>query len=603
MFPSAQAPFGERCQSRVPCADCRLCPACETDVAGVVQRELQEVGERIRRDLSEELRRWRPRVESPKERARPGPRSFTACGALRPEARPELPGMVPPEDPETRAPPARPAPLLERAWEAPKAPKAPKSPRAPKRERPCRGSGDARRRSYRQHLEQAVRETGTARVGLAVRLACLVRSDAFDHLVGAVLLANAALLGFQADYFAEAKRFSPAPVPDPATPLAFRLLDLAFCAVFVVELALRVSVSRCAFLRGEGWRWNLFDALVVLLQILDEIVKMMFGGTVVQEHFKNVGVVRVLRLARLLRLVRMVRLIPELKSMVYLIYASIGSFIWSLVLILIMMYCYAIYYTEIVTDMVNGGLVPESDFDDLQTRWGGLGVSVLTLWMAITGGDDWRNFTDILRHEKLYALHLILFIVYIAFGTLVMLNLVTGVFVESAQRIMREDKDAELMNLASKIFTATDLDGSQEITIEEFQEQLDTGLMHDYVEAIGIRHEELEHLYELLDQDDSGTVNAGEFVKGCLRLRGPARALDMAEMEYRMRESFHHLAFAMAQVSQATHEQAQQTNMLWTRLEQTIVGPSLENAWDSVNVGADDGGPHVQPQRFEEVLV
>jgi len=411
--------------------------------------------------------------------------------------------------------------------------------------------GEKRRRSnYRAFVQGALYETQRESTTFAVvnRLRWFLMSDFFDYTMGAVLLANAALLGYQANFYARAKFDALLEGQGTEPPITFKVLDLSFCGLFVLELAARLYISGKAFFKAEGRKWNVFDMFIVFFQVLDEFVKWVFKDSSVQEHFSNVGVIRMLRLARLMRLVRMVRLIPELKSMVYLIYASIGSFVWSLMLILIMMYCYSIYYTEIVTDMVTEGLVLTEEMPHAEATWGNLLVSVLTLWMAISGGDDWRNFTDVLKRDNLYGLHVCLFVMYIAFGTLVMLNLVTGVFVESAQRIMKEDKDAELVAMASKIFLATDVDGSSEISYDEFQNQMERGGMQEYVKAIGIGEEELSHLYELLDQDDSGTVNAGEFIKGCLRLRGPARALDLAEMEYQMRESFHTLTHAVAQI-------------------------------------------------------
>mmetsp|Transcript_42382 Transcript_42382/g.91024 ORF Transcript_42382/g.91024 Transcript_42382/m.91024 type:complete len:311 (+) Transcript_42382:2-934(+) len=227
-----------------------------------------------------------------------------------------------------------------------------------------------------------------------------------------------------------------------------------------------------------------------------------------------------------------------------------GSFVWSVVLILIIMYCFAIYYTEIVTDLLQEGSVEDPVTQAaLQKSWGGVFHSILSLWMAITGGDDWRNFLDGLEIDSVYIMHVLFFVIYIAFGTLVMLNLVTGVFVEGAQRIIKEDKDTELLNMASRIFQRPEgqsgENDNREISWKEFQEQLLSGSMDEYIKAIGISISEAEHLYDLLDTDDSGTVSIAEFVRGCLRLRGTAKSMDLAEMEYKMRESFAAMTLVM----------------------------------------------------------
>jgi len=237
---------------------------------------------------------------------------------------------------------------------------------------------------------------------------------------------------------------------------------------------------------------------------------------------------------------------------------------------LIIMYCFAIYYTEIVTDMMIEGNIPDGEVVSLEDKWGNVGQSILTLWMAITGGDDWRNFIVVLKHDAVYAMHVLLFVIYIAFGTLVMLNLVTGVFVEGAQRIIREDKDNELLTMASTIFRQADQDDSFDITWEEFNEQLESGAMDQYIQAIGIGVQEAEHLYDLLDRDSSGTVSIAEFVRGCLRLRGPAKSMDMAEMEYKMRESFCHLAMVMIQLREMVQNSLQKQDNVLQDLKRAV---------------------------------
>ncbi|CAJ1390782.1 unnamed protein product, partial [Effrenium voratum] len=53
--------------------------------------------------------------------------------------------------------------------------------------------------------------------------------------------------------------------------------------------------------------------------------------------------------------------------------------------------------------------------------------------------------------QEPYELLALVFSMYIAFATLVMLNLVTGVFVEGAQRIAREEKEQELIKSVQKL--------------------------------------------------------------------------------------------------------------------------------------------------------
>lgn len=317
--------------------------------------------------------------------------------------------------------------------------------------------------------------------------------------------------------------------------MKYRVIDLFFNVVFTLELLLRAMAFRSRFLKVDGWPWNVFDAVIVVFGWTHEIINAVFTGD--SAVIENVGVIRLLRLGRVARLVRMVRLIPELKSMVYLIMASMSSFFWALVLMLIVIYCTAVYFTEMAGDLMMKG----EDHSEVALQWGSIFQSILSLYMAVTGGDDWRNFVDPFKtaDPTQYILTTFVFSVYIAFATLVMLNLVTGVFVEGAQRIIKEDKDIELMNMAAKLFIDADDDDSQDITLQEWTEQLNMGNLDEYIRAVGISRAEAGRLFDLLDMDGSGTVNIAEFVRGCLRLRGPAKAMDMADMLLNMkRENF-----------------------------------------------------------------
>merc|ERR1711948_197480 len=67
-----------------------------------------------------------------------------------------------------------------------------------------------------------------------------------------------------------------------------------------------------------------------------------------------------------------------------------------------------------------------------------------------------------------------------------------------------------------------------QITWDAFKGKLHTPAMLDYFKTIDVDPSEGRGLFDLLDVDDSGTVDASEMVNGFLKLRGPAKALDIA---------------------------------------------------------------------------
>merc|ERR1719414_562380 len=82
--------------------------------------------------------------------------------------------------------------------------------------------------------------------------------------MGSMILLNALTIGLQTDY---ASRNVTNEFP-PFYPNVSRV----FCAVFTIELALRIYVSRRNFFckREKNVLWNYFDLTVVGAQILDE---------------------------------------------------------------------------------------------------------------------------------------------------------------------------------------------------------------------------------------------------------------------------------------------------------------------------------------------
>lgn len=75
----------------------------------------------------------------------------------------------------------------------------------------------------------------------------LVSSDYFDYGMGAILVLNALAIGVQVDVMARSASTEPIP--------AFGIIDLLFCIVFTIELALRLCAFGCKkFLTMKDWR-------------------------------------------------------------------------------------------------------------------------------------------------------------------------------------------------------------------------------------------------------------------------------------------------------------------------------------------------------------
>eukprot|EP00929_Paragymnodinium_shiwhaense_P086474 TRINITY_DN46991_c0_g1_i1.p1 TRINITY_DN46991_c0_g1~~TRINITY_DN46991_c0_g1_i1.p1 ORF type:complete len:801 (+),score=182.89 TRINITY_DN46991_c0_g1_i1:65-2467(+) len=357
------------------------------------------------------------------------------------------------------------------------------------------------------------------------RLRIIVTSPAFDYVSILLIVANAVSLGVQTDHQARYKWRDP--------PSDFRRAETFFCIFFTGELLIKLAAYRCSFFINDMYRWNIFDCIVVGMQLSEEFMALLApagdgseggGGT----NLSAMRMLRILRLVRIIRLVRVMRLVGELRSIIVSIFSSMQSLIWTLVLLLLIMYIVAVYLTQLVSDYLVDAQRNEVQ-EELEKYFGTLGQSIVSLYQAITGGVDWSQLLFPLQ-THVSNMSWVVICGYIGFVIFTLMNVVTGVFVESSLRSVDKDKELFLMHHAKDLFKNVDDDGSGDVTLKEFSEMLHTPAMQMYFQAVDLNLEDATDLFRLIDLDNSGTLDAAEFVHGCLRLRGAAKAIDIATM-------------------------------------------------------------------------
>lgn len=344
------------------------------------------------------------------------------------------------------------------------------------------------------------------------RLVAFVQSSSFDSLALSLISANALSMGWQADYMARNTTES--------VPILARVIEILFCLAFMLEVTLRIFVYGRSFFCQRDWRWNWFDCLVVALQATEQC--MTLAAASFPMNFSFLRVVRVLRLVRVVRLIRLLRLIGELRTLVTSLSGSLKSFAWTIVLLFGLIYTTGIFFTQLVTDHRIGS---DEETFVLESYFGSLDNSILALVQSILGGVSWRSITTPLRMEIHWGLALI-FCVYITFCVLAMMNVVTGVFVDSALNSATKDKEVYMVNSVRTMFRRLDIDLDGELTWEQFETALAEAEMREYFRQIDVDISEARGIFDLLDIDGSGTLSAEDFVSGCMRISGHAKALD-----------------------------------------------------------------------------
>jgi len=167
--------------------------------------------------------------------------------------------------------------------------------------------------------------------------------------------------------------------------------------------------------------------------------------------------------------------------------------------------------------------------------WGSVTTAMVSLYMASTGGDSW-TFMAMPLKETGAGFHC-LFLVYIAFFMFVLANALTGLCVEATMQHAKQDdqvviqeemrKKSEYVSQIAKLFDAVDTDRSGEISWEEFHSQVNSPEMLAFTSSLEIDISDAEEFFRLISCNGRDPVNAETFVIGCMKLKGPAKSLDL----------------------------------------------------------------------------
>merc|ERR1719487_778432 len=134
------------------------------------------------------------------------------------------------------------------------------------------------------------------------------------------------------------------------------------------------------------------------------------------------------------------------------------------------------------------------------------------------------------------------FVPFIVFTNYTLLNLVTAVVVEkvlviSQREQMNEAKRSEesrfnTMWKLKQVFDDMDKDGDGVIDAEEFRASMMNPHVVKRFHELEIAVYEAEDLFEVLDITYSGQIAVNEFVEGCLRVKGDAKAKHPLTVQY-----------------------------------------------------------------------
>eukprot|EP00931_Biecheleriopsis_adriatica_P016220 TRINITY_DN12020_c0_g1_i2.p1 TRINITY_DN12020_c0_g1~~TRINITY_DN12020_c0_g1_i2.p1 ORF type:complete len:280 (+),score=46.21 TRINITY_DN12020_c0_g1_i2:231-1070(+) len=222
--------------------------------------------------------------------------------------------------------------------------------------------------------------------------------------------------------------------------------------------------------------------------------------------------------------------------MIFAIVNSFQSLLWAFAMTCLVVFLFAIafcdgaatYYDSLVSfDGTQPDLASANEF------FGSLSRTMITLGAAISGGKDWMTYGQVLMSMSIYYFWMYLF--YIGFCVIGLMNVVTGIFVDHAVTTRTEDEviesfvgeQARRSEEIRKIFYHAVEDVNGALTYSQFKQLLEEPSVKAYFSGLDIDPQEAAILFTLLDTDSNRCVDVDEFINGTLKLSGSAKSTDL----------------------------------------------------------------------------
>lgn len=221
--------------------------------------------------------------------------------------------------------------------------------------------------------------------------------------------------------------------------------------------------------------------------------------------------------------------------MVFSTIASLKSLLWVIIVFLMVFYIFGIAFVQAATQFLDSvEKWNNKDNEILILYWSSIDRAILSLYSAMSGGNDWSAYSDALL--VMGGVWHSLFLLYITFAIFAVVNIVTGIFVDTAMQTgsadrelqvheqLQEDRDHQ--EAMAEVFEALDVDGDGCLTKSELVKAMDTPNVIAFFKSLGLDMSDAETVFDVLDMNGDGSVTLGELTKACSSLRGEASKLD-----------------------------------------------------------------------------
>eukprot|EP00929_Paragymnodinium_shiwhaense_P083849 TRINITY_DN44805_c0_g1_i2.p1 TRINITY_DN44805_c0_g1~~TRINITY_DN44805_c0_g1_i2.p1 ORF type:complete len:675 (+),score=86.80 TRINITY_DN44805_c0_g1_i2:63-2027(+) len=378
----------------------------------------------------------------------------------------------------------------------------------------------------------------------------VVRSGAFHLITAAVIVFNAVLIGKEVDDVARGQQ--------PADWI--RTGDMIIGVYFCWDLLVRILAYGLEFFCGVDCGFNILDTVLVCVHITDALTTPMSTGG--SGPWSVAKILRFAQLGRCTRIIRILKFVPNFRSLIYLVSGATSFLGWTILLIGIALYMPAVFIIHLAKELGRReALMTDDSFEAAPAVSPASGVlegtsykaAYTSIWdlmwqlfQAVTGGKDWIEILDpILFEVDAVSGHIVtaVFCLFVVFTLVVIMNLVTGAFVQKAQAVANNDEMRELEHQVMHAFRLTNEDCK--ISSWEFNSYLDSPDVSSFFQSFdfGLLKDGRSALFTLLDVDGSGTLSLQEIVRGTAMLQQPVKKMEFAVLHAELRRMSMEIAF------------------------------------------------------------
>lgn len=208
---------------------------------------------------------------------------------------------------------------------------------------------------------------------------------------------------------------------------------------------------------------------------------------------------------------------------------SLRPFCIAFVLLLLTVYVTGVYLTQLTIDHWSskedaGG--PLADF--MRQYFSSFGRTVLTLFESVAGGLSWDQAVSPLMEEISPWLG-VMYCAFVAFTVFATSNVITGLFVQSLTDNAKKAEDRQTVARIRELFMIADSGMDETVTWEALSDIVvdASEQVTELFQQLDLQAADAQGIFQLVFDEVNGSMDMDTFCRECLRLRSPAKLLDI----------------------------------------------------------------------------